>query len=66
MARFTNIYDGRGKKIAEIHEDRFRNNYYDRAGRFLGSTDQNGTRDGAGRLIANKPFGGLLYNRNRK
>jgi hypothetical protein len=60
MAQFENIYDGRGKKIVEIHQDSDRDNYYDPNGRFLGRTDENATRDKIGRKIADKPIGGLL------
>jgi hypothetical protein len=61
MAKRTDVYDGRGKKIGTIHHEISRDNYYDPAGRFLGSTDRNGTRDRIGRIVADKPSGGLLW-----
>ena len=60
MAQFENIYDGRGKKIVEIHHDSDRDNFFTPDGRFLGHTDESATRDKIGRKIADKPLGGLL------
>jgi hypothetical protein len=65
MAKHENIYDGRGKKIVEIHRDGDRDNYYDPNGSFLGRTDKSGTRDNIGRRIADKPLGGLLIPKKR-
>jgi hypothetical protein len=63
---FENIFDGLGKKIVEIHHDRTRDNYYDPTGRFLGHTDETGTRDVVGRRLADKPLGGLLLPNRKK
>ena len=60
MAKHEDVHDGFGKKIAEIHHDGDRDNYYDPCGSFLGRTDKDGTRDSIGRRIADKPVGGLL------
>jgi hypothetical protein len=60
MAKFENVYDGKGKKIAEIHHDVGRDNYYTSTGGYLGHTEKNGTRDSIGRPVAIKPLGGLL------
>lgn len=60
MSKFEYIYDGKGKRIAEVHHDVGRDNYYSPTGEFLGHTDKNGTRDKIGRIVADKPVGGLL------
>jgi hypothetical protein len=65
MATYENIYDGKGKKIAEVHHDVDRDNYYSPTGSYLGRTDKNGTRDEVGRPIANKPLGGLLIRKKK-
>ena len=60
MANYENIYDGKGKKIAEVHHDLGRDNYYSPTGVYLGHTEKNATRDKTGRILADKPLGGLL------
>jgi len=60
VSKFEYIYDGKGKRIAEVHHDVGRDNYYSPTGEFLGHTDKNGTRDKIGRIVADKPVGGLL------
>ena len=66
MAKFENIFDNRGKKIAEVHHDTGRDNYFTPTGSFLGHTDKNGTRDSIGRPVADRPFGGLLIKNGKK
>ncbi len=66
MGKYENIYDGKGKKIAEIHHDVGRDNFYSPTGDYLGHTDRNGTRDKIGRIVADKPVGGLLIKRNKR
>ena len=61
MGKHEDVLDGKGKRIGRIHHDSDRDNYYDGTGRFLGHTDQSGTRDKIGRKIADKPVGGLLW-----
>jgi hypothetical protein len=63
MNRMENIHDSSGKKIAEVHHNHGRDSYYDSRGHYLGKTDRDGTRGPSGRLLADKPVGGLLIPR---
>ena len=59
------IRDPSGRVIAQVHKHQNSTSYYDSSSRLLGTTNKTGTRDPAGRLIADKPFGGLLFPRKR-
>lgn len=59
------IRDASGRLIAKTRRSSDRESYYDPQGRYLGHTGPNGTRDYAGRLIADKPIGGLLIAKKR-
>lgn len=66
MSRYEDVKDPNGRKLASItHHDNGNNSVYDSNHKFLGSTDKSGTRDSSSRIVADKPFPGLLINKKK-